>query len=49
MGKHNAIKAYELLIADTSVSNYHGKWAPCNRGMAHPKDADGGDGLQMWG
>jgi hypothetical protein len=48
MAKYNAIRAYELLMADTSVSNFRVKLAPCNRGMAQPKDAVGGDGLQMW-
>jgi hypothetical protein len=26
----------------------HVKWVPCYHGMARPRDADGGDGLQIW-
>jgi hypothetical protein len=26
----------------------HVKWVPCHHNMAHPRVADGGDGLQIW-
>jgi hypothetical protein len=26
----------------------HVMWGDCHHGMAHPRVADGGDGLQIW-
>jgi hypothetical protein len=33
---------------NTMKSKCHVTWVPCHHGMARPRVADGGDGLQIW-
>jgi hypothetical protein len=35
-------------VPHSLTTSIHVKWVPCHHGMAHPRVADRGDGLQIW-
>jgi hypothetical protein len=44
-----AVRTSETLdISGTIVASVHVEWDPCHHGMARPRIADRGVGLQIW-
>jgi hypothetical protein len=42
------VRAYNFKIILAIMNACHVKWVHCQHGMAHPRFADRGDGLQIW-